>query len=61
MSQDSALIIVMDASVSSEGRTNVLLTVVLLNMTDGVVHLLWYGVAFHLMESPISMSSKMGH
>ena len=61
MSQDSALIIVMDASVSGEGRTNVLLTVVLLNMTDGVVHLLWNGVAFLLVESPISMSSKMGH
>ena len=58
MSQDSALIIVMDASVSCEGRTNVLLTVVLLNMTDGVVHLLWYGQAFHLMEPPITMSSK---
>ena len=59
MSQDSALIIVMGASVADEGRTNVLLTVVLLNMTNGVVRLLWYGQAFHLMESPISMSSKM--
>ena len=45
MSQDSALIIVMEASVSGEGRTNVLLTVVLLNMTDG-----WsicYGMGWH--------------
>ena len=55
MSQVSALIIVMDASVSGEGRASVLLTVVLLNMTDGVVHLLWYRQAFHLMETPISM------
>ena len=33
-------------NVSGEGRTNVLLTAVLLNMTDGVVHLLWYEEAF---------------
>ena len=33
VSQNSALTIVMDANVSEEGRTNVLLTFVLLNMT----------------------------
>ena len=46
MSQDSALLILMDASVSGEGRTNVLLTSVLLNITDGVVHMLLQGWHF---------------
>ena len=33
----------------------------LLNVTNKMVHLLRYGIAFHLIASPISMLPRMGH
>ena len=42
-------------------KNEVLLSFVLLNLSDAMVHLLWYRVAFHFGESRISMSSRMGH